>query len=118
METFYSSKPSLSTRVIAGKTWPKDDRIVIDLDPAEEIVILRFAWPAFLNQGELGRDYDSLQDKAAKGPIFNCEHGRAVMVCRSLGFRRVGSTIWFAMASDRDHPSYKLAADYDPRRRL
>lgn len=35
---------------------------------------------------------------------------------RSLGFRRIGSSRWFAKASDKSHPCHSLSAedDYDP----
>lgn len=35
---------------------------------------------------------------------------------RSLGFRRIGSSTWFGLTSDPDHPSHSvpISADYDP----
>lgn len=71
------------------------------------------AWPTFLDRGDGGKEYESMQDDAAKDRIFDREHDRAVRFCRSLRFRRVGSTVWFAMASDGDHPSHKLVRDHD-----
>ena len=32
---------------------------------------------------------------------------------RSLGFRRIGSSCWFGLASDQDHPGHRLAAGDD-----
>lgn len=32
---------------------------------------------------------------------------------RSLGFRRIGSSSWFGLASDLEHPSYRLATESD-----
>ncbi|KAI1084725.1 hypothetical protein F5B20DRAFT_591759 [Whalleya microplaca] len=40
----------------------------------------------------------------------------AIRFLRTLGFRRVGSSDWFAYAGDPDHPSRRLASkdDFDP----
>lgn len=45
------------------------------------------------------------------------EGGQIVQFARSLGFRRVGTTTWFALAADPNHPSRRLVAsmDWNPR---
>ena len=75
-----------------------------------------FVWPAFLKLHDLRLEWNSLQDDAARNRMADREHDRAVMFYRSLGFRRVGSTIWFAMASNNDHPSHQLTSteDFNP----
>ena len=75
-----------------------------------------FVWPAVLKLHDIGLEWDNLQDDAARNRMADRERNRAMMFYRSLGFRRVGSTAWFAMASDNDHRSHQLASteDYNP----
>jgi len=77
-----------------------------------------FVRPNLLTLHDIELEWDSLQSEAAKDETEDRERDRAVMFYRSLGFRRVGSTIWFAMACDNEHPSRKLASteDFDPSR--
>jgi len=51
-----------------------------------------------------------------KGPIYQWYEDAARHFYRSLGFRRIGSTNWFALAGDKNHASHDLLAldDYDP----
>lgn len=74
-----------------------------------------FTWPTMLELHDVRLEWDSLQDDAAKEEMSDRESGRAIAFWRSLGFRRVGSTIWFAMTPDLEHPSRKLASldDFD-----
>ncbi|KIW33877.1 uncharacterized protein PV07_00692 [Cladophialophora immunda] len=75
-----------------------------------------FVWPTFLRLNDLRREWDSLPDDAERRKLEEREHDRATMFYRSLGFRRVGSTIWFALAPNNDHPSHQLASieDFNP----
>ncbi|KAL6240818.1 hypothetical protein RBB50_012233 [Rhinocladiella similis] len=74
------------------------------------------AWPTFLRLNDLRKEWDSLPDDAERGKLEEREHDRATMFHRSLGFRRVGSTIWFAWTPNNDHLSHQLASieDFDP----
>lgn len=58
-------------------------------------------------------EWDKMQDKAAKQAMETRECHRAVAFYRPLGFRGVGSTIWFAMTPDPDHAFHKLAMSDD-----
>ena len=75
-----------------------------------------FVRPTILRLHDLKLEWNSLQDDAARNRMADREEDRAVMFYRSLGFRRVGSTIWFAMTSNNDHPSHRLASteDFNP----
>lgn len=75
-----------------------------------------FVWPTLLKRRDIKLEWDSLQDDAARNRMEDREQNRAVMFYRSLGFRRVGSTVWFALASDIDHPSHQLTStdDFNP----
>ncbi|OAP60746.1 hypothetical protein AYL99_05748 [Fonsecaea erecta] len=75
-----------------------------------------FVWPTFLRSHDLREEWDSLPDGVERQKLEEREHDRATMFYRSLGFRRVGSTIWFALAPDNDHPSHQLTSmeDFNP----
>ncbi|KIW17273.1 hypothetical protein PV08_04464 [Exophiala spinifera] len=75
-----------------------------------------FVWPTVLRLSDIRDEWDSLLDDAERQNMAEREHDRATMFCRSLGFRRVGSTIWFAWAPKTDHLSHQLAAidDFNP----
>ncbi|KIW66171.1 hypothetical protein PV04_08372 [Phialophora macrospora] len=75
-----------------------------------------FAWPTFLRLDDFCREWYRLPDDAERQKLEEREHDRATMFYRSLGFRRVGSTIWFALAPENDHPSHQVASteDFDP----
>ncbi|KAK6532131.1 hypothetical protein TWF694_003292 [Orbilia ellipsospora] len=51
-----------------------------------------------------------------KQAIYDREQGVAASFLRSLGFRRIGYTDWFALAGNLQHPCYSLPAnqDFDP----
>ncbi|KAI1401892.1 hypothetical protein F4819DRAFT_306770 [Hypoxylon fuscum] len=48
--------------------------------------------------------------------IIDRENRIAILFWRSMGFRRIGSSDWFALAGARSHPCHTLPAadDYDP----
>ncbi|KAF3910997.1 hypothetical protein AA313_de0201772 [Arthrobotrys entomopaga] len=48
-----------------------------------------------------------------KRAIYDREEGIAASFLRSLGFRRISWTDWFALAGNTQHPCYSLAADQD-----
>lgn len=86
---------------------------IFTLVQAKTWLFLAFAWPTCLRSGDFNREWDALQDDASRNELEDREHDRAVMFFRSLGFRRVGSTKWFATSSESDHPSRKLASTDD-----
>jgi GNAT superfamily N-acetyltransferase len=74
---------------------------------------------ALTQPGVIYRDYEALKESLTdeEKERFHAEELRvAVAFCRSVGFRRVGSSGWFALASIADHECHTLAAsdDYDP----
>nr|KAK5441256.1 hypothetical protein LTR18_007100 [Exophiala xenobiotica] len=75
-----------------------------------------FVWPTMLRCQDIRLEWDSLPDDAARYRMADREEDRAVVFCRSLGFRRVGSTTWLALAPEDDHPSRQLASteDFNP----
>jgi GNAT superfamily N-acetyltransferase len=75
-----------------------------------------FTWPSILKRSDIGKEWDSLQDDAARRRMAHRETGRAVDFWRSSGFRRVGTTDWFALTLDNDHPSRQLTStdDFEP----
>jgi GNAT superfamily N-acetyltransferase len=75
-----------------------------------------FAWPTVLRLNDLRQELDNLPDDAEREKLEDREHDRATTFHRSLGFRRVGSTIWFALAPKSDHPSHQLTSteDFNP----
>lgn len=75
-----------------------------------------FVWPTILRLSDIQRELDSLPDDVERDKMEDREHDRATTFCRSLGFRRVGSSIWFALAPGNDHPSHQLTSieDFNP----
>lgn len=75
-----------------------------------------FVWPAFLQLDDLEREWNNLPDDAERHRMQEREIDRATIFYRSLGFRRVGSTVWFALAPGSDHPSHQLTSieDFNP----
>jgi ribosomal protein S18 acetylase RimI-like enzyme len=73
------------------------------------------AWPTLLNTREMRAEMDGKTD-AENDAIFQHEQDISIRFFRSMGFRRIGSTHWFGLASDPNHPSQLLAArdDYNP----
>ena len=58
-------------------------------------------------------EWERFSDDGARLEMEYHERDRAVMFYRSLGFRRIGNTVWFALASENDHTSHQLAATED-----
>ncbi|KAJ4179744.1 hypothetical protein NW755_012304 [Fusarium falciforme] len=61
--------------------------------------------------------YDDDGGAGNAGPNNTAHHIKVegiVSFLRSLQFRRVGLTSWFALARDKEHPSRRLARDKDP----
>ncbi|KAK2807281.1 hypothetical protein FQN50_005434 [Emmonsiellopsis sp. PD_5] len=67
------------------------------------------AWPSALYTYQ-----GSYRTEKEFSDAFDMEQKRAIAFFRSLFFRRIGGTVWFAFASDPRHPSRSLAIDYDP----
>ena len=72
-------------------------------------------WATHLNTSSYRLEASYLSDTERKAS-FDRSQARAVAFWRSLGYRRVGSTQWFCLAADLNHPSHKIAAndDWDP----
>lgn len=70
-------------------------------------------WPTYLNNGDL--EQHDLSPEALEVYAETSE-AEAVSFWRSLGFRRIGTSRWFALAANPAHPSHKLSAqaDYNP----
>lgn len=45
--------------------------------------------------------------------VAHLHHLRSEAFWRSLGFRRIGTSAWFALANTHEHPSRQLAANHD-----
>lgn len=73
-----------------------------------------FAWATQLNFEV--RDQVEGKSKAERDVIFDENEAIAVALFRSVGYRRVGSTVWFCFAADPDHPSHRIASadDFNP----
>lgn len=73
-----------------------------------------FAWATQLN-GEV-RDQVEGEPRAERDAVFDENEAVAIALFRSVGYRRVGSTVWFCFAADPDHPSRRIAStdDFDP----
>lgn len=73
------------------------------------------AWPTFLNTRDRESELDDMTD-AEQEVITHREEQISITFYRSMGFRRIGSSHWFGLANDPDHPSRHLAThdDYDP----
>ena len=78
-----------------------------------------FAWPGIFYRADLRPDGDNRLKPATTTLRMQARRfRRATAFCRALGFRRVGSTIWFGLAADGAHKCHTLASDsdYDPPR--
>ncbi|KAI9847651.1 MAG: hypothetical protein M1830_007341, partial [Pleopsidium flavum] len=77
-----------------------------------------FAWATQLNTNELRNDVEG-KPKADRIAKFDENEAIAIAFFRSLGYRRVGSTVWFCLAANPEHSSHKMATadDYDPPRK-
>lgn len=53
------------------------------------------------------------KSKAERDVIFDENEAIAVALFRSIGYRRIGSTVWFCFAADPDHPSHRIASADD-----
>ncbi|KAF2241528.1 hypothetical protein BU26DRAFT_525043 [Trematosphaeria pertusa] len=74
---------------------------------------------ALTKPGAIRRDYEKLKENLTgeERKWFFAEELRvAIAFWRSVGFRRIGSSGWFGLASAVDHPCHSLSAseDYDP----
>lgn len=80
----------------------------------EHDVHFAFAWATHLN------DEAGIQplgtSKTERKAIFDEGESVAIALFRSIGYRRVGSSVWFCFAADASHASHNLALgdDYNP----
>ena len=74
-----------------------------------------FVRPDCMKKEDLQREWENLADDSERSRMQDREYDRAVKFYRSLGFRRIGSSAWLALAPNADHPSRQLAVtgDYD-----
>ncbi|ERF74444.1 hypothetical protein EPUS_03882 [Endocarpon pusillum Z07020] len=72
-------------------------------------------WPTVLWTDKLGDEVDE-KTETERLIILKSYDNIAQAFSRSLGFRRVGSSYWFALASDPGHPCHSLSVNdnYDP----
>ncbi|MCJ1366747.1 hypothetical protein MMC16_005877 [Acarospora aff. strigata] len=73
-----------------------------------------FAWATQINS-EVRNKLEG-KSKADRDALFDEKEAIAVSLFRSLGYRRVGSTVWFCFAADPEHASHRIAPadDFDP----
>ncbi len=76
-----------------------------------------FAWATQLNDTDRRLELAG-KPKAERRAAFHRNEATASKFWRSLGYRRVGSTVWFGFAADPVHASRKVSAtdDFDPSR--
>jgi GNAT superfamily N-acetyltransferase len=75
-------------------------------------VMFAFAWPTVLN--DRADDHGKQkQTKEQRRAYERAEQAIAIRFFRTLHFRRVGFTEWFALARDKEHSSRALRADED-----
>lgn len=99
---------------LLAKIWPELSKEGFRLAESEdERSKLAVVWPTFLNNGDSELDVPSPK---AFEVHFETSKAEAISFWRSLGFRRIGTSRWFALAADPAHPSHKLSAeaDYNP----
>jgi len=65
------------------------------------------AWATLLQVGPLDEQLRRLKG-VERDKVWDCEEGKVVGFFRSLGFRRIGSSPWFAFAEDINHPARLL----------
>lgn len=63
-------------------------------------------------------DNDGVKNMDSGNTPFHIKVQGVASFLRSLHFRRVGLTSWFALSRDRKHPSWHLARDKDPNPKL
>lgn len=73
------------------------------------------AWGTPLNSDEAEKEAEGLSEEAQE-ELHQARQSEVIAFWRSLGFRRIGSSNWFALAADPTHPAHSLpaASDYDP----
>lgn len=93
---------------LANTVWEKARKL-------DGFVPYAFVWATHLNTRSYRLEASYLSD-IERNASFDRSQTRAVAFWRSLGYRRVGSTQWFCLAADPNHPSHRLAAneDWDP----
>ncbi len=76
-----------------------------------------FVWATQLITGEVRNNLEC-KSEADRRANFDEHEATAIAFYRSLGYRRVGSTVWFCFAANPDHTSHKIATadDFGPRR--
>lgn len=77
-----------------------------------------FVWATqLIITGEVRNNLEC-KSEADRHANFDEHEATAIAFYRSLGYRRVGSTVWFCFAANPDHTSHKIATadDFDPRR--
>lgn len=81
-----------------------------ELDERSQFAVV---WPEFFNE-----DHSELHNLSPEALEVHIETSKveAESFWRSLGFRRIGTSRWFALAANPAHPSHKLSAeaDYNP----
>ena len=99
---------------LLAKIWPELPKEGFGMEELEA-GRTKFAvvWPTFLNDGET--ELNDLSPEALEVD-FETSKAEAISFWRSLGFRRIGTSRWFALAANPAHPSHKLSAqaDYNP----
>lgn len=95
-------------RRIVEDTWEQAQRLTDNCDFA-------IVWVAYLDPHAIDREASQLSiDQVSE--LKSNAHGVSEDFWRSLGFRRIGSSTWFARAKDPAHPSNALNANNDYRR--
>jgi hypothetical protein len=74
--------------------------------------------PGWLNTDELDAELKGKSQKEARA-IHSRHLGAAIAFWRSLGFRRIGASGCFGLATDPAHKAHKIPQtdDYDPQER-
>lgn len=70
------------------------------------------AWPTVLLVGEIRNEIESKTEREQE-QISRRHEDIAKCFFRSIGFRRIGSSIWFGLSSDPDHPCHTLPSSDD-----
>lgn len=73
-----------------------------------------FTWATPLNS-EVRYQVEG-KPRAERDAIFDVNEAIAIALFRSVGYRRVGSTVWFCFAADPEHSSHRIASgdDFNP----
>ncbi|MCJ1359484.1 MAG: hypothetical protein MMC33_009486, partial [Icmadophila ericetorum] len=85
------------------------------LTTEDEECAFALAWGTYLNTYEVDKEEEGLSEEA-KEELHTAKEAEIIAFLRSIGFRRVGTSNWFALAADASHPAHSLPAesDYDP----